>query len=74
MNEIPDIIIALRDLVDVMHLQAEQLERLTTHVEGQTNRLPTGNQIPLVLSTLTELQVRLARLQATSTPRLASGL
>ncbi len=71
MTETNDMIIALRDLVDALHLQAEHLDRLTKHVEGQTAKMPAPNQIPLVLSSLTELQVRLDQLQATSTPRLA---
>ena len=71
MTETNDMIIALHDLVDALHVQAEHLDRLTKHVESQTGRMPSANQIPLVLSSLTELQVRLDQLQATTTPRLA---
>lgn len=52
------------DLIDVLHLQAEELQRLLTHVEQETVRIPYPNQVPLVLSQLSELHHRVRHLAA----------
>ena len=62
MPDIKDMAAALSDLVDAMHLQAKELERLTSHIERQTGPLPKPLQMSLVLSGLSELQVRLRSL------------
>jgi Ala-tRNA(Pro) deacylase len=52
---------ALCDLVDVLHTQAKEIQRLSTHVERHTNSLLTPTQMPLVVSELAELHARLLR-------------
>lgn len=54
-----DVAGALSDLIDVMHLQARELEKLTAHLERQTGQMPDRPRLSLVLSELSELQVRM---------------
>lgn len=49
----------LSDLLDILHLQAKEIERLTTHVERHTDRLLSESQLPLVTSELSALRTRL---------------
>ena len=58
---------AVEDLIGVMHLQAEELRRLITHAERQTTRLTYPDQMPLVLSELSELHNRVKGLSAEKT-------
>ncbi|REK09957.1 MAG: hypothetical protein DWQ37_17810 [Planctomycetota bacterium] len=46
------------DLIDVLRLQAKQIEKLVTHVEQVTTRLPEAHQFSVVVSELSELEVR----------------
>ncbi len=57
----------LEDLIGVLHLQAGEIQRLLSHVEGQTTRIPDGNQLPLILSELSELQHRVKKLSGAHT-------
>jgi hypothetical protein len=54
------------DLLGVLHLQAEEVQRLMTHVEQQTIRSPDPNQLPLVLSELSELRHRVHQMAGAS--------
>lgn len=49
----------LRDLVQVIHLQAKEIERLTTHVEQHTTRLLAPSTMPVVVSELSALHEQL---------------
>ncbi len=53
---------AVADLIEVLHLQAQEIQKLSTFVEQQTGRLPHASQMPLVLSELSELHQRVRRL------------
>ena len=57
----------LEDLLGVLHLQAEEIQRLVSHVEGQTTRIPHANQLPLILSELSELHQRVKKLSGAHT-------
>lgn len=46
----------LDNLLVVLHLQAKEIERLSTHVEQQTKRLLEASKMPLVISELSALQ------------------
>jgi Ala-tRNA(Pro) deacylase len=61
----------LSSLLDVLHLQAKEIERLTSHVEQQTDSMLTTTQMPLVVSELSGLQALLAG--KTATPKLAGA-
>jgi hypothetical protein len=49
----------LSTLLDALHLQAKEIERLTAHVEQQTDSMLTPSQIPMVVSELSSLRARL---------------
>jgi hypothetical protein len=49
----------VEDLIDVMHLQAKQLENLVVHVEQIAGRVPGDNQLSLIVSELSELKRRI---------------
>ncbi|MBI3461508.1 MAG: YbaK/EbsC family protein [Planctomycetes bacterium] len=53
----------LDDLLDILHLQAKEIERLTTHVEQQTDSLLQPSQMPLVASELSALRAKLHNVQ-----------
>jgi hypothetical protein len=48
----------VEDLIDVMHLQAKELEQLVVQVEQIAERLPGENRLSLVVSELSELKRR----------------
>lgn len=54
----------LEDLIEVLHLEAKELEKLVTHVEQQTTHLAESSQLPLVASELSELHHRVKQLAA----------
>jgi Ala-tRNA(Pro) deacylase len=51
----------LDDLLDVLHLQGKEVERLTAHMEQHTARLLEASVMPLVISELSALRARLGR-------------
>lgn len=50
------------DLIDVMHLQAKELEKLVDHVQQVAGRLDYQHQFSLIASELSELHVRAQKL------------
>ncbi|MHC4106520.1 MAG: hypothetical protein ACYSTY_00390 [Planctomycetota bacterium] len=56
---------AVTDLVGVTRQLAEQVKRITVHLERETTRLPEANELPVILSELSELHQRLRKLAAT---------
>jgi hypothetical protein len=51
----------LGDLMQVLHLQAKEIERLNAHIEQHTPHLLAASQMPLCVSELSELEARLVR-------------
>jgi len=49
----------VEDLVDVMHLQAKELEKLVVQIEQVAGRLPGENRLSLIVSELSELKRRI---------------
>ncbi len=64
MTDVEQLRTAVEELVEVLHRQAEEMQRLLAHIEGQTTRAPYPNQIPLILSELSELHNRIKKLKA----------
>jgi hypothetical protein len=52
----------VEDLIEVMHLQAKELEKLVEHVEQVAGHLGYQHQLPVVASELSELHVRIKKL------------
>jgi hypothetical protein len=48
----------VRKLLNVLHAQAKEIERLTVHVERHTDRLLQPSQMALLVSELSELVAR----------------
>ena len=46
-------------LIDVMHSQAKELEKLVVQIEQIAGRLPGENQLSLIVSELSELKRRI---------------
>ncbi|HYT93272.1 MAG TPA: hypothetical protein VEL76_31425 [Gemmataceae bacterium] len=55
----------LGDLIEVLHRQAKELEKLVAHVEQVTTRLPEANRLALIASELSELHLRIQKLRDT---------
>ncbi len=53
---------AVEDLIEVMHLQARELEKLVAQVEQLTGRLSYEPQLSVVVSELSELHHRVKKL------------
>ncbi len=68
MSDVEQLRTAVADLVEVLHRQAEEMQRLLAHIEGQTTRAPYPNQIPIILSELSELHNRIKKMQAGEPP------
>ena len=62
MNDIEAVRKIVEDLIEIMHVQAKQLEKLVVHVEQVTARLSNESQFSVVASELSELQVRIKKL------------
>lgn len=56
----------LAELIDILHLQAKEIERLSEHVERHTDRLLEPLQMPMIVSELSAIRTRLE-------PHLKSG-
>lgn len=54
------------ELIEVLHLQARELERLVTHVEQVTVHLPEKSEIAAVRASLTVLHQRIKKLRNAS--------
>lgn len=46
------------DLIEVMRVEAKEIEKLVAHVEQVTTRMPEDHQFSVVVSELAELQHR----------------
>jgi hypothetical protein len=57
------------DLIEVMHLQSKEIEKLVSHVEQVTGHLSYRHQFSLVASELSDLHQRIQNLRA----KLSSG-
>ncbi len=55
--------IILDDLVEVLHLQAKELENLIAHVEQVTRKMPEESRMSVVRSSLTGLHHRIRKLR-----------
>jgi len=53
----------LEELIDILHSQAKELEKLVVRVEQVTTRLPETNRIALAASELSALHLRIKKLR-----------
>jgi len=56
----------VEDLVEVMHLQAKELEKLVEHLEQVVGHLSYQHQLSVVASELSELHIRVKKLASSS--------
>ncbi len=56
------------ELIEVLHIQARELEDLIAHVEQVTVHLPEESQMSVVRSSLTGLHQRIKKLRGTDHP------
>ena len=56
------------ELIEVLHLQARELEKLIAHVSQVTTRLPEESEMSVIRSTLTGLHQRVKKLRGGSHP------
>jgi hypothetical protein len=63
MEETASLRAIVEELIEVLHLQAKELERLVTHVEQATRHLAQPHQFSVVVSELSALQHRIRKLQ-----------
>ncbi len=53
----------LDELIEIMHLQTRQVEKLMSHVQQVIGRLPEDNQISAIHSGLSGLHARIKKLR-----------
>jgi hypothetical protein len=51
------------ELIEVLHLQAKELENLIAHVEQVTVHLPEGSEMSVIRSSLSGLHLRIKKLR-----------
>jgi hypothetical protein len=56
------------ELIEVMHLQARELEKLIAHIEQVTVHLPEKSETAVILSSLTGLHQRIKKLRGIEHP------
>jgi len=61
--KVEELAAVVEELVEVLQLQAHQLDRLTAHVEQVTGRLPEENEMSVIRSSLSGLHVRIKKLR-----------
>jgi hypothetical protein len=68
MQDMNELTAVVQDLIDILQFQAKELEKLITHVAQVTTRLPEANEIAVVRSELSALQVRVRKLRGLEPP------
>lgn len=58
-QELRDVV---RDLIEVLHDQSKQIETLAIHIQQVAGRLPDQQQLSVVTSELSELRLRIKKL------------
>jgi hypothetical protein len=69
--KVEELAAVVEELIEVLHLQATELEEFISHVEQVTDHLREGSKISVVRSTLSGLHVRIRKLRgvdASGTP------
>jgi hypothetical protein len=56
------------ELIEVLHLQARELEKLIAHVEQVTAHLPEENEMSVIRSSLSGLHLRIKKLRGVEHP------
>jgi hypothetical protein len=62
MSELQELCRITAELIEVLQVEAAELERIVTHLEQQTVRLDHPCQLPVVVSDLSALHVRIKKL------------
>lgn len=62
-DDVQQLTTIVADLIEVLHLQAKEMERLIGHVEQMTTHLGYPNQMPTVASELSDLHHRIQTLR-----------
>jgi hypothetical protein len=65
MKDLEQLGAVVEDLIDVLHLQSKELEKLMVHVEQVTTRLPEAARLSVVASELSALHLRIKELRET---------
>jgi len=65
--QIEELVNAVDELIEVMHLQAVELEKLIAHIGQATGRLPEESEISVIRSSLSGLRHRMKKLRGVAT-------
>lgn len=60
--------VVVDELIEILYLQARELEKLITHVEQVTAHVPEESEISVIRSSLTGLHLRLRKLRGVDQP------
>ena len=73
MVDVEQLAAVVEELVVVLQVQARDLERLISHVEQVTTRLPATNELAVIRSQLAALHARIKKFRAGQTARTPSN-
>lgn len=62
MNNQSELVAIVNDLVEAMHLQTKELEKLVAHIEQVTTHLPYQHRFSLIASELSAIHQRVKKL------------
>ena len=65
MTDVEQVRAVVADLADVTHQLAQEVQKLSTHVERETTRRPEPDELPVILSELSALHQRVRKLTGT---------
>jgi hypothetical protein len=63
---VEELVVVVDDLIEVMHLQAMELEKLIAHLGQVTTHLPVESEVSVIRSTLSGLRLRIKKLRGQS--------
>jgi hypothetical protein len=67
-EETKELTSVVEELIEILHLQSKELEKLITHIEQVTTRLSYANEIPAVSSGLSKLHLQIKDLMQRQNP------
>jgi hypothetical protein len=71
--EVEELAAVVDELIEVLHLQARELEKLIAHVEQVTVHLPEESEMSVIRSSLSGLHLRTPRLRGVDSAARGGG-
>ncbi len=70
---VEELAVIVDDLIEILHLQAIELEKLIAHVEQVTVHLPEGSKMSVIRSSLSGLHLRIKQFRSVDAATTREG-